>query len=749
MPNNAIPQKSTHMKNTVIFSITRRATAILSGLIITAGVFAQDLKYDDVYSQIKPLPPINAYALLLKYQQQDPHFANTYMQLGNTCETVFKNIDPLREFEYLNYWVSNAVLYYGLFPVYLQKGEVRSNREFYANLPIAAAGKKIENEDALAYLNQRLDYCKNYRDTTQLIFETLQKSKDHYNNSVRIFNEINQRFDNINEALLQTDPAYLTQLNSLKSEYGQCIETFANYKELINRFPIGKYNQTYKVKPIETFRLEGLTNSDFLKDTFELWDYNQWVTAYLDTYNKEIVPLRQEVVKINKTFIDNKRKISATSTINPEDKYSSFDEFFLFRLGKYDNNSLVRELFGYLDSRQNYLITGKLEQNATDSSTAAMSRKIRYYNRLAVQAKQATEKLSVFQKAITPVKIKRFNEFFTQQYQGETGLTSFYSQETDFLNVSFNESLKNLSNYFASEIIYRKSLGNASGKGFSISLFPIEESSPEHSKQTYITQQVSFLQGQPNFVSGYIKRSGNQTMAFVAKIGKDKKVEWLREVGAKGKELLLGGDKAPLHYGSENGCVVLVSGFLDGRSRNTLVRLDNKGKELYASKIAIELFPVYLNFDEISQNSILAFGRNYTDNSKLYNNYVICSTDSLGTIQWQTPIDLNGQLVEIVKSSDKYLAFMNYQSYNINNDRKSSTTPSNGWGHVVVELSERGNIEKSTAIPSTTNLFVNRVFPISNAEFNLIGFENQPGELSEKLKYILINPNGELLFKNY
>lgn len=736
------------MKNTFRISIFLPITAFLTGLILASGAFAQELKYEDIYNQIKPLPPINAYTLLIKYQKQDPHFANTYIQLGNTCETVFKNIDPLREFEYLNYWVSNAVLYYGLFPVYLQKNEVRSNREFYANLPIAPAGKKIENEDALAYLNLRLEYCKNYRDTTQLIFETLQKSKDHYNNCVRIFNEINQRFDNINEALLQTDPAYLAQLNSLKSEYGQCIETFANYKDLIKKFPIGNYNQTYNVKPIETFRLEGLTNSDFLKDTFELWNYNQWVTTYLDTYNKEIVPLRQEVVKINKTFVDNKRKILASSTINSEEKYTSFDEFFLFRLGKYDNNSLVRELFGYLDSRQNYLITGKSEQNATDSSTAAMTRKIRYFNRLAVQAKQATEKLGVFQKTITPNKVKRFNEFFTQQYQGETGLASFYRQENDFLNTSFNESLKNLSNYFASEILYRKSLGNATGKGFSISLFPIEENSPELSKQTYITQHVSFLQGQPNFVSGYIKRSGNQTMAFVAKIGKDKKIEWLREVGAKGKDLLPGGDKAPLHYGFENGCVVMVSGFLEGRNRNTLVRLDNKGKELYASKIAIELSPLYLNFDEISQKSTLAFGRNYADNSKLYNNFTICSTDSLGTIEWQSPIDLNGQLIEVVKSGNKHLAFMNYQSYNINNDRKNSTL-SNGWGHVVVELSESGKIEKSTAIPSTTSLFINKVFAISNTELNLIGFENQPGELSEKLKYLLITPSVEVLFKNY
>lgn len=727
---------------------------LLTGIVLlfigNTFCFSQELKYEVIYKEMSTLTPINAFSLLYKFQQQDPYFANTYIQLGNVSEQIFKNIDPLREFEYLDYWTNNAVLYYGLFPIYLQPNDVRRYREFYANLPIAPPGKKIENEDAIAFLNQRLTYCKNYKDSTGLIFETLKKSKDHYNNCVRIFNEINNRFDNYNEALLQTDQSYLKLLSSLKSEYADCISTFNTYKALINSFPIDKHNQSYRIKPIETFRLDGLTNSDFLKDTFDLWDYEKWVNSYLDLFNKEIFTLRQEINDIQKNFTENKRKITLSQTLEPEAKFSSFDDFFLYRLGKYDNNSLVRDLFRYLDARQNYLILSKsLLNGPTDSSTAIMNRRVRYYYRLAMQVSQSKEKLTTFGSSISMEKIVRFNDFFNQHYRNEAGLKNFHKQETEFINKSFNADLVNLSDYFESEFQYRKNLGLATGKGISIALHPQAEGSPELLKATYVTQNVSFSQGLPQYVSGFIKRPGGLTMAFVAKIDKDKKVEWLREIGAKGRDMLPTGDKAPLIFGYENGCVAVVTGFIDGKNRNTMVRLDSKGKELFNNKTSIDLAPAYLSFDEINQISMLGFGRNYTENPSLFNSFIICQADSSGTINWQSPIELQGQLIDILKTENKFLAFMNFESFTLKGERIVAGNQANSWSHVVFELSFNGNIVKHKVLSANKTLFINRVFPISNTEINLIGIDTSPGERSTQVNYTIVNTNGEPIFSNF
>ena len=235
--------------------------------------YSQEVKYEDIYNQIGTLKPQQLYFRLYLYQNQNPHFANTYVQLGYTAEQVLKELDPLRDFELANYWVGNAVLYYSLFSRFLDANEVRRNREYYSNLPIETAGKRIENEDVLNYVYQRSNFFNNYKDSVALIYKALEKSKDHYNNCVKIFNQINENYDNLNEVLLHTNPTFLTTLESLEKEYSECIESFNSYKSLLNAYPIRGYYQVYRLKDIETYRLDGITNSDFLKDTFDLWDY--------------------------------------------------------------------------------------------------------------------------------------------------------------------------------------------------------------------------------------------------------------------------------------------------------------------------------------------------------------------------------------------------------------------------------------------------------------------------------------------
>ena len=154
-------------------------------------VFSQEISYDDLYERLSTLNPNQAYTQLLAFQQQNPFFSNTYIQLGNVCEQKLKEIDPLRDFEQANYWSNNAVLFYNLFTVYLKDGDVRRNREYYANLLTPQPGKKIEQEDAVAFLQKRLNYCKSYKDTVALIYSALEKSKGYYNTCVQIFNDIN------------------------------------------------------------------------------------------------------------------------------------------------------------------------------------------------------------------------------------------------------------------------------------------------------------------------------------------------------------------------------------------------------------------------------------------------------------------------------------------------------------------------------------------------------------------------------
>lgn len=725
----------------------KKIKALLLIIISSSTLWAQTLKYEDIINDLNRVPAKQLYYRFFQFQKQDPHFANTYVQLGNASEQIFRELDPLRNFNQANYWINNATLYYGLFEVYLKPNDVRRYRDFYANFPIETPGRRLENEDVVQYVQGRLTFCRTLKDSLALIYSTLEKSKDHYNNCVRIFNEINNTYDNLNEALLQTDQNFLSLISNLESEYKATIDEFGRYQQFISAFPIGSYNQKFEPIPIETFRLDGLTNSDFLKDEFTIWDYGKWVEDFRKTYNTDIVGLRNEIASIQKTFNDNRRRLSIIQTVDEDEKFKSYDELFMFRLGKYDNSSLIRELFRYLNSRQDFLVLGKSPLNSpNDSSTTLINRKLRYYHSLAVQKNSTGEFLEEFNSSITTERVKRFKDFFTQQYQGEQGLKQFYTTEGNYLNTTLNQWFDNLKTFFENENAYQRSKGMATAaRGVSMPLYAINSNVDDISKYNHITQAMTYNLGIPTFASGYISRQGRKPMAFIAKISDGQKVDWIREIGAKGGAILPNGDSADLLNGFDGGSIAVVSGKSELVYRNTLVRLDNTGKEVLNKQLPFADKPIFLGFDEITQLSMIAFGFKDNDTLSYYSSITVCQTDSVGNLNWRLPLNIQGNVVSIIRSGDDNLLFANYKSYNINNSRKDS----DNWAMVMVKIGNNGEVKSITPFSSSGNIHFTRVFPISNDEISLIGYSDVLGSSIGNLAYLVVNPDGKVIFKNF
>jgi hypothetical protein len=731
----------------LVNQIKKIAFLLIIMLLAFISTNAQTLKYDDIINEMGSIPPVTRYGRFLQFQKQNPYFSNTYIQLGNACEQIISELDPLRNIELIEYWASNAILYYGLFPVYLKANEVRRNLNYYSNIQELNKLPRLENDVVLDYVKKRSEYCKNLKDSIGIIYKALEKSKDHYNNCVQTFKEINETFDNLNEALLQTTPELLAKLTLLDNEYKATITEFSSYQELTAKFPVGKYNQSYEIIPIQTFRLDGLTNSNFLSNKFSIWDYGNWVDSYKATFQSEIIPLRNEINSIQKKFNDNKRRLSIIEKINDDEVFESFDEKFMFRLGKFDNNSLVRELFRYLEIRQDFLTFGKSPLNTfKDSSLANMNRKFRYYHRLAIQKQTSDEYLETLKSSISTDKVNRFSDFFSQNYKGEQGVVQFCSQEKDFLNQTLEQSLNNLKIFLIKEEELKRNLGMAIGsRGVNMPLYVVNDKNVEINKLSHVPLNVTYSQGVPQYISGYINRTDRKPMAYIAKISKGKNIEWIKEAGLKGNAALPNGDKALVLFGYENGCIAIVSGQNEETYTNFLVGFDKTGKEFLYSKVNINATPIFLHFDEINQKSLLALGHSDANELDTFDSFVVCQTDSLGYENWKISLDIQGNLVDIIKSGNNYLAYFNNKSHSIGKQQKENGK----WALLQVTISEKGSIIGTTPIEATTDFHINRVFPISNDEISLIGYKSEINNRSGSLMYLILTPEGKLTFKNF
>jgi hypothetical protein len=172
--------------------------------------------------------------------------------------------------------------------------------------------------------------------------------------------------------------------------------------------------------------------------------------------------------------------------------------------------------------------------------------------------------------------------------------------------------------------------------------------------------------------------------------------------------------------------------------------LDTTGSELLNKSLDIYQKPIFVTFDEINQLSLMAFGLVENDSANFYSSILICQADSLGSVIWKTPVEVQGTLVDIIKSEDKQLAFINFKRYRINEDEKEA----NEWGLLMLTLTENGEVAKALPITSDSNFHIDRVFAISNDEISLMGYASEPENTDGKLIYIVISPEGNIIFKN-
>ena len=266
------------MSKLKIFSIL-----ILISFFLTNSIQAQRrLKYKDIYEIIIQGDKETSYTQLLAYQKQDPQFASTYFQLALIAKVWAKQYDPLTDFKMAQFFIYNTKLYFGLAKLKMI-AESGKNREYYENAGIVPAKKKISPEEIAAFIDSNMVEIKEYERQITAISNYFSKTVEYYNNCVFLFKEVNRDYDKVKDIYLGSEKELIDKLTKIKIKFDSTIICFNNYSQAIKEYPILNYHQKYELKSIETFRLDGLTNANFLQNDIVLWNYS---SCLLNQYAK-------------------------------------------------------------------------------------------------------------------------------------------------------------------------------------------------------------------------------------------------------------------------------------------------------------------------------------------------------------------------------------------------------------------------------------------------------------------------------
>lgn len=731
---------------------------LISFLITNPVIIAQrNLRYKDVYKAVLEKSKEETYSMLLIYQKQDPYFPNTYFQLGLIAQYWSKDYDALTDIKDVNFFIYNTDLFFGLANAKIDEKEIRKNDDYYQNASNFKDLEKLNFEDVKSYVNEQIVANNEYKKNVEIVTNFYNSSIDHYNYCINIFKEINQHNLKIKDIYMTADEEFFKELDKLENSFDSTIYYLQNYQTAIKNYPIKEHKQKYQLYPIETYRLQGLTSSDFLKDKIPLWDYGTWVKDLKAILNTDIKQLRKDVGRANKDLDKHIKNITNSNKYRTDFKEYRVDEKLINRIGKYDYNSLLVSLFRYKEAKQDFLSKSKDPVNdpSDTSNIFTILQKAKYYDEL-VKSKNAADSMNAdFLTRINSYDVNKYKLFFEDNYSGETGLKNYSQNELAFLNSELDYAFNNLKNYLLKDMLYENRIVTLPYRKNNVELKIVNQLFPEAKPGKFHITAYSKDNSGNYYASGFIKQRSPGVSAFVLKTTKLDKIEWLK-IYPIGKT---SNDFGSFIQATENGCELLVTSIRGTEIKNYVFRMREDGKQVSRKEVKTGLIPRYFNFDEINENYLIAFkGLNVDEFENLSDNLIINEYNGTTlTEKWSTVLNLKGNLVNIIKMNESFFVFTNFTKFASGSNVISSKAgvQKNETNSLLFILNNLGKVQKTVPYESESAFFIARVLKINSNTINLVGFK-QPlistrtatKENFAKPVYLLVNTNGDIYYDN-
>ena len=259
-------------------------------LLCTTLLGAQD-KYNAVLEKTSQLSPYEAIYLLMDYQQDHPQQASVYFHLGNLCYDILPSRDPLHHYRELNELLYRSKLFYGNCLHFAQDQKLPG----WQYAVIANGEKKIEYDALKTYLQPRIDEVARRQKACDSIHNSFYRLVEQYNRCQHLFSQFLSQYAREKTAHLHLTDSQREDLERLAEEAEKIPSLIEAYQQALTLEPIRDYNPSFHWLPIELYRLDGLTTTDFMQNNIRLWDYYHWVEHFLREQNEQYERLYADV----------------------------------------------------------------------------------------------------------------------------------------------------------------------------------------------------------------------------------------------------------------------------------------------------------------------------------------------------------------------------------------------------------------------------------------------------------------------
>lgn len=250
-------------------------------------------RYSDLIERTGNMHAYDAMYHMLAFQRFHPDHAAIYYRLGDMAYTLLPSKDGLHNYEERAELLYKARLFYGNC-IHFMGGKLPRGESFPT---VSPAGKKVEYEDVEAYLRARLDTLNRWRAETDTLHDRFYRMVDRYETCRQLFLQFMDRYPSEKLAhlcLTDEDRDQLLQLEQLTKQFENDRQLFG---EALQASPVPYYAPEFRQVSISTYRLDGVTPSDFLANDIPLWDYAGWTNTFLQVQQNTYLALMRDLVQ--------------------------------------------------------------------------------------------------------------------------------------------------------------------------------------------------------------------------------------------------------------------------------------------------------------------------------------------------------------------------------------------------------------------------------------------------------------------
>lgn len=271
----------------------------LSLLAFQVPVFAQKVKYKDIYNLLSTRQYEAAEPFLKRYIRENNDNPSAWLYMGLIYENKIGKDDILKYTEQALINMDSAILMFNKAASVIDEKEIKKNADYYSmyNRTDLRTGKYgVKLSDVQFDLRKRTEALRERIDKVKMVKYFFSRAQAAYNRCHQQYLSLQQAYPSLRELYLRSDNQLIDQLKNLALRYDSAAKDYDNFRVSIQNVEKAGYKPVWNPRPINDFKTEGAEPADFYTNEPLVWHYGKFATSVVKNIQERLIPIRQELV---------------------------------------------------------------------------------------------------------------------------------------------------------------------------------------------------------------------------------------------------------------------------------------------------------------------------------------------------------------------------------------------------------------------------------------------------------------------